>query len=264
MSVIPAEAGIHFFVIPAEAGIQFFVIPAEAGIHSSVIPAKAGIHFDLAFSWFGSSALRENRLTSVCVSSAIHGGRLLSFACPKESNQRKRHPRIRAARAASGSLRANGFGRQAIHGLLPNRRDPSRRPRACTRLFRSPFAAAQRDPRARATASMVRPSPERRAWSARILRRRYKRCRICGFDRFCGRDCRALLLPGPSRPRRAGAGSVAKRWPAGCRPVRPQYTDVLWANPGACSRSSPARMPADRGREGVSLLVTSLWTSKEK
>ena len=29
-----------------------------------------------------------------------------------------------------GSLRADGFGRQAIHGLQPNRRDPSRRPRA--------------------------------------------------------------------------------------------------------------------------------------
>ena len=28
----------------------------------------------------------RNRLTSVCFSSAIHGGRLLSFACPKESN----------------------------------------------------------------------------------------------------------------------------------------------------------------------------------
>src|SRR6476661_3541338 len=64
------------------------------------------------------SALRENRLTSVCGSSTIHGRRLLSFACPKESNQRKRHPRIRALGCAEGSLRANGFGPQAIHGLL--------------------------------------------------------------------------------------------------------------------------------------------------
>ncbi len=67
---------------------------------------------------FGLQRSRDNRLTSVCVLSAIHGRQLLSFACPKESNQRKRHPRIRAARGASGSLRANGFRPQAIHGLL--------------------------------------------------------------------------------------------------------------------------------------------------
>jgi len=50
--------------------------------------------------------------------SAIHGGQLLSFACPKESNQRKRHPRIRALAEGEGSLRVDGFGPQAIHGLL--------------------------------------------------------------------------------------------------------------------------------------------------
>src|SRR3982751_2747275 len=44
---------------------------------------------------FGLRRCRENRLTSVCVSSTIPGRRLLSFACPKESNQRKRHPRGR-------------------------------------------------------------------------------------------------------------------------------------------------------------------------
>ncbi len=90
-------------------------------------------------------ALRDNRLTSVCVSSTIHGRRLLSFACPKESNQRKRHPRIRALGCAEGSLRADGFGPQGILPCCPNRRDPSRRPRFA-RLFRPPFAAAQREP----------------------------------------------------------------------------------------------------------------------
>src|SRR6478735_10674488 len=82
-------------------------------VFETVIPAEAGIHFDLLFGW-----LRENRLTSVCGSSTIHGRRLLSFACPKESNQRKRHPRIRALAFGEGSLRADGFGPQAIHGLL--------------------------------------------------------------------------------------------------------------------------------------------------
>src|SRR6476646_11074087 len=61
---------------------------------------------------------RDNRLTSVCVSSTIHGRRLLSFACPKESNQRKRHPRIRALAFGEGSLRADGFGPQGIPALL--------------------------------------------------------------------------------------------------------------------------------------------------
>ncbi len=107
----------------------------------------------------------------------------------------------------------------------------------CTRLFRSPFAAAQRGPR-----SCPHPSPLPQAGEG---------TRCVGHDgsnRFCGRDCRALLFPGPSRPRRAGAGSVAKRWPAGCRPVRREHMDVLPANPGACSRSHArrdARVTAD-------------------
>ena len=79
---------------------------------------------------FGLRRCRDHRLTSVCFSSTIHGRRLLSFACPKESNQRKRHPRIRALGCAEGSLRADGFGPQGILPCCPNRRDPSRRPRA--------------------------------------------------------------------------------------------------------------------------------------
>src|SRR3982750_2377475 len=42
---------------------------------------------------FGFRRHRETRLTSLCVSSAFLAAELLSFACPKESNQRKRHPR---------------------------------------------------------------------------------------------------------------------------------------------------------------------------
>ena len=71
------------------------------------------------------------------VLSAIHGGQLLSFACPKESNQRKRHPRIRALAEGEGSLRVDGFGPQGILPCCPNRRDPSRRPRAVHAAFPS-------------------------------------------------------------------------------------------------------------------------------
>src|SRR3982751_3291201 len=45
---------------------------------------------------FGLRRRRENRLTSRWFPSAILAAELLSFACPKESNQRKRHPRVRS------------------------------------------------------------------------------------------------------------------------------------------------------------------------
>ena len=63
--------------------------------------------------WFVVWGCRDNRLTSVCCSSAIHGCRLLSFACPKESNQRKGHPR---GRGLPASLPANFASR--LRGLL--------------------------------------------------------------------------------------------------------------------------------------------------
>src|SRR6478752_7555945 len=50
----------------------------------------------------------EDRLTSVCDLSAIHGRQLLSFACPKESNPRKGHPR---GRGLPASLPANSASR---------------------------------------------------------------------------------------------------------------------------------------------------------
>jgi hypothetical protein len=56
----------------------------------------------------GLLCCREDRLTSVCGLSAIHGRQLLSFACPKESNQRKRHPR---GRGLPASLPANSASR---------------------------------------------------------------------------------------------------------------------------------------------------------
>ncbi len=95
------------------------VIPAKAGIHSFVIPAKAGIHFDLGLffrSVFSAIAITDSRPCAFRPPSMAAGYFLL--LAQKKVTKRKRHPRIRAARAASGSLRANGFGRQAIHGLL--------------------------------------------------------------------------------------------------------------------------------------------------
>jgi hypothetical protein len=162
---------------------------------------------------FGLQRSRDSRLTSVCGLSAIHGRQLLSFACPKESNQRKRHPRIRAARGASGSLRANGFRPQAIHGLL-SKSARSIAPPACGARGWSvhPPPLLRGDPKGAAKETDM----------LHISGVAYIRC-------FCGRDCRALLFPGPSRPRRAGAGNSRvprTRARAGCARVRSRHTDV--------------------------------------
>ena len=97
------------------------------------------------------------------------------------------------------------------------------------------------------------------AWSApHICGVVYKRCRDMRqrFAPLLRQGLPRFALPGPlsaaaSRCRKL----VAKRWPAGCRPVRPQYMDVLWANPGACSRSH-ARMDA---RVTAAARVSFLW-----
>ncbi len=257
------------FVIPAKAGIQFFVIPAKAGIQFFVIPAEAGIHFDLAFlcSVFGALARTDSRPCAFRPPSMAAG--YFSLLAQREVTKRKAPSdprRSRSERFAAGErVRPTGHPWPVVRiGAIPR----AARVR-CTRLFRSPFAAAQRGPESKSNGKMD--SGFRRndglGSAPHICGVVYKRCRDMR------RHFASLLRQGLPRsaPPRAplGRGEQAQdqsrqRWPAGGRPVRPQYMDVLWANPGACSRSLPARMPANRGREGVFLLVTSLWTSKEK
>jgi hypothetical protein len=60
---------------------------------------------------------------------------------------------------------------------------------------------------------------------------------------FCGRDCRALLFPGPSRPRRAGGGnSRAERGHA-------QDARASDLGTGMCRERTPE--PAREVREGA-------------
>ena len=160
----------------------------------------------------------------MCVLSAIPGGQLLSFACPKESNQRKRHPRIRALAYGEGSLRANGFRPQGLLPCCRNRRDPSRRPRA----------AHAADPSALRRFSEGPKSKERSKASAAGTA-------ALGSSRV------------PSRPRRAGGGIVARSAVAGRRPA--SSTRVHGRTPGE-PRSLLAQFaghgcPANRGREGA-------------
>ncbi len=90
---------------------------------------------------FGLRRCCEDRLTSVCVLSAIHGRQLLSFACPKESNQRKRHPRGRGLPGIhAGKLREQAPG--SAHGTSlcrdRTRAHPARARVRGTRLFPAP------------------------------------------------------------------------------------------------------------------------------
>jgi hypothetical protein len=134
-----------------------------------VIPAEAGIHFD-----FGLWRCRENRLTSVCFSSTIHGRRLLSFACPKESNQRKRHPR---GRGLPASLPANSASRLrgplTAHPCAEIGRARILRAPACGArwLFLHLLAAAERGP-----GRAKRGSPCRRSGPSHICDVAYMRC----------------------------------------------------------------------------------------
>ena len=83
----------------------------------------------------------------MCGSSAIHGGRLLSFACPKESNQRKRHPRVRghAGIPARVTTRVALRGSPGAHPVLSSNW-PASLPATASRLFLRALAAAERDP----------------------------------------------------------------------------------------------------------------------
>src|SRR3982751_6909246 len=83
-----------------------------------------------AFPLLWSSAPRENRLTSLCISSAFLAAELLSLARARESNQREHA--LGAAPLAERAVREGrtGSAHRASLPCCPNRRDPSRRPRA--------------------------------------------------------------------------------------------------------------------------------------
>ena len=89
--------------------------------------------------------------------------------------------------------------------------------------------------------------------------------RVGYIRRFCGRDCRALLFRVPSRPRQGLGGKAAKRWPAGCRPLRREHTDVLQAKPSGHLRSHAGRDARVTAAARVPFSwVTFFWASKRK
>ena len=166
-----------------------------------------------------------------------------------------------------GSLRAAGV-LPTVHPWTAAKAARSLAPPALTRgLIRPPFAAAQRDPsqekiredtghglhRDDESRGFVAAAPRTRAWSDRRL-----------LPSFCGRDGRASLFPGPSRPRRGAEEKARKGRAHDARAFAVEHTEVPSANPGASSRSRRARMPGDRGREGaLSLGYFSLGKQRE-
>ena len=82
--------------------------------------------------------------------------------------------------------------------------------------------------------------------------------------RFCGRDCRALLYPGPSRPRRAGGGKVATaiagRMPASLPTV---HGRTAGKPRNLLAESQGHGCPCDRDLEGAFLWLLSLCKQRK-
>ena len=203
--------------------------------------------------WFAFRLLRfrENRLTSVCVSSAIHGRRLLSFACPKESNQRKGHPRGRghAGIPARVTTRAGcGLRREHIPVLS------SKWPASCRPPLRGFSSACSPRPRgAREEQSAAVPAAEA-PHICDIPPRRHS-----GESRNPSCSCSR-----PSKPRRRADGSAActargrregsRRF--GCRPW-------MACQPNPSARSEPSPQARARRRGCCSLWLLSLAQARE-
>src|SRR3954470_6365660 len=135
-----------------DCGNSFFVIPARGVLF--VIPAKAGIHFDfigwasahrLVLSW--CSSRKPTHVPVFFRPPSWRSGHFLLLVQEKVTKENTPSvPRLRCAKVRYGRP---GFCQQAILGLRQKRRDPSRRPRE-RGLIRPPFAASQRDRRAKA------------------------------------------------------------------------------------------------------------------
>jgi hypothetical protein len=183
----------------------------------------------------------------MCVSSAIHGRRLLSFVAQKKVT--KENGNLGAAPSPSARVRygRTGLAKRPSMASRPNRRDPSRRPRAGHAAFPSALRRGFRgDPKSQGEGAGSTLSRGRRNLGSR---------RFASASCFCGRDCRALLFPGPSRPRRAGGGSAA------CFRTRARaWRRARSRRAQGCALSEPRSLlaksrgqgcPRDRGREGA-------------
>ena len=203
-------------------------------------------------------APRENRLTSLCISSAFLAAELLSLARARESNQREHA--LGAAPLAKRAVREGrtGFFHRPSMACGKNRRDPSRRPRAGHAAF--PFAL-RRGFRGVWEREQSKGAGSPLSRGRRILVRGALLLRFC----FCGRTAALCSTRVPLGRGEQAEEKSRQRSPAGSRRVRRQYKDVLSANPAACSRSLPGKDARQTATARVPFsLVTLFWASKRK
>ncbi len=200
----------------------------------------------------GFELARENRLTSVCGSSTIHGRRLLSFACPKESNQRKRHPRGRghAGIHARVTTRA-GSGVRSRHIPVPrsDARASCARPRAVHAAISSTCSPRPRgNPEGQSAAVPAAEAPD-----------------ICdtGYIRHVGFFLFRFALRVPSEQRRRADGPAARS--AGGARDRADSDNRPWmaCGPNPSTRSEPSAKPRARIRGCRFLWLLSFGQAKE-
>jgi hypothetical protein len=198
----------------------------------ALFPSKGRVGWDGFGSVFGVFARTDSR---PCGLSAIHGRQLPSFACPKESNQKKRHPRIRAARGAAVRYGRTGSAHRPSMACCPNRRDPSRRPRFA-RLFRPPSAATQREPEEQSERKKEK-KPTCRIYPV-LLRQGLPRSALPGFPLGRGEQAQEIAAcPARGRAQDARASDLGTRM---CR-------ERTRSQPGACRAWMPGN-PRTRGR----------------
>ena len=183
----------------------------------------------------------------MCVSSTIHGRRLLSFACPKESNQRKGapsdpRPRLRRGFAAGGRVSPTGHPWPVVEiGAIPR----AARVRS-TRLFRPPFAASQREPeeQRKEKSDVSHISGASAAGTAALCSSRAPLGRGEQVEETAA--CTARGRAQDARASDLGTGMCRERTPPPAREVRRH----------GCLRTAAARVPFS--------LVTFFWASKRK
>ncbi len=198
----------------------------------------------------GVVAIADSR--PCAASSTIHGRRLLSFACPKESNQRKRHPRGPRSRGhpCPRDYASRLRGPLTAHPCAEIGRARILRAPACGArgYFLRLLAAAEREPgKSRARQSL----PQKQA------------CRIYAMSHISVLPLFAFGFPLSSgggwtdQPRAPHAGGARDRADSDNRPWM-----ACGPNPSARSEPSPKARARIRGCRFS--LVTFFWASKRK
>ena len=191
------------------------------------------------------SALRDNRLTSLCFSSAILAAGYFLLLAQKKVTKEKGHPRIRALGCAEGSLRADGFRPQAIPGLL-SKSARSLAPPACGARGWSvrPSPLLRGNPRAKSGSTGYMRQAASAAGTAALCSSRAPLGRGEQVEETAA--CTARGRAQDARASDLGTGTCRERTPEPARVVCRQ----------GCRQTAAARVPFS--------LVTFFWASKRK